>query len=75
MAKPILTVGVPLGIPLSKNDHKHIENEMKSKCPDYNIIVYVIPHNEVAFQVFYEKDQIPIDYDGLRKLITDNMKS
>lgn len=50
------------------------QKTFSDKMPDYH--VFVIP-NEVReepidlleVKTFYEKDQIPIDYDGLRKII------
>lgn len=50
------------------------------KMPDYH--VFVIP-NEVRdehidlleFQVFYEKDQFPIDYEGLREILLNLKKA
>lgn len=75
MAKPILVVTMPEF--LSPEESLSIIQTLEKQCPDYNVLLThgTKPGKEVKFQVFYEKDQIPIDYDELRKLITNKMKS
>jgi len=51
-----------------------LTNAFSERMPDYHVFVIPNddrdePHDVLEFQVFYEKDQLPIDYEGLKNII------
>jgi hypothetical protein len=53
----------------------------QDRMPDYHVFVisqesFTIDGNindTMTFEVFYEKDEQPIDYEGLKKIIEENL--
>ena len=80
MAKPICVVRLSNEISSGNKPYEDIiddtREELEKRMVDYH--VFVIPSFDmediVNFEVFYEKDFTPIQYEELRKLITDSLK-
>jgi len=75
-SKPIVVIKVDLEIIKPRIEVRELLDMFSNRLPDYH--VFVIPNNVrgeeidlLEFQVFYEKDQIPIDYEELKSLLLD----
>lgn len=68
MAKPILTITIPISQKEKSNGlAADIENTLNY---EYHVLVCFSENKkEIGFNVFYEKDHIPIDIQGLKELI------
>lgn len=82
MAKPICVVKAILEQlrPTDQDALTEFNIVLSEKMPDYH--VFVLPqedmenyHDVLEFQVFYDKDFTPIQYEELRKLIEDTLKA
>jgi hypothetical protein len=79
-AKPICVVKVIFESIRPRPELRELSDAFADRMPDYH--VFVVPqedrqeyHDVLEFQVFYEKDQIPIDYEGLKAILLDLPKS
>ncbi len=70
MAKPILTVGVPM---LTAANRVKISEELNKRIKDYHNIIYVTCGDEVKFEVFYEKDMSEIELSELKELVVNGI--
>ncbi len=81
MAKPICVIKVNMDADLGGGQRVNlwkIREYMLKELMDYH--VFVLPNMEdesdiFEFQVFYEKDFTEIQYEELRKLITDSINN
>jgi hypothetical protein len=72
--KPICIIKVDMDRIRPSTDLWELTNVFSDRMPDYHVFVipnddHEEPHDVLEFQVFYEKDQLPIDYEGLKNLI------
>ena len=68
-AKPIIIIKMPRNLVDAPQIADSIYQSVSKKLNDYHIIVVVTMQEDFSFEVFYEKDHKPIDFDGLKKLI------
>lgn len=77
MAKPICFTTIP---DLDEHSHVEIQKDLESRLPDYHVLVARGPKTfdgtgEIKMQVFHEKDFTEIQYEELKKIITDSIQS
>lgn len=72
MAKPILTIGVPL---LSKELYEEIESAWKNTITDYHVIIYRANYHNIKFEVFNEKDMTDIELHELKELVNNSISN
>jgi hypothetical protein len=70
-AKPILIVKLPSEHFHNSTDFDRVKKALDFMIDDYHILVIANREDEISFEVFYEKDYKPIDYEGLKKLIEE----
>jgi len=69
-AKPIFIIWLPTSL-FDRDLQLSIKNNIAAEMTDYHVISASTSFAEIRFEVFYEKDHKPIDYEGLKKLIED----
>ena len=51
-----------------------VQKKLEEKLPDYHTFVYFINSNEIEFKCFYEKDFEEVNFEELKKIITEQFK-
>ncbi len=54
--------------------YKTIHKQLEEKLPDYHTFVYFTNSNEIEFKCFYEKGFEEINFEELKKIITEQFK-
>ena len=67
MAKPIVLITLDKNCPMTNNEVNEINKNITNQLPYYHVLFSIGDKQE--FQVFYEKDNKPIDIEELKELI------
>lgn len=80
MAKPIAVIRIPEDAfrveRWTWKDCDGIQRHLTENKPDYHwFVLLTSEHKEMVFEVFHEKDFTEIQYDELKKMIEEKLKS